>query len=1456
MGEFVVGIDEKSKDNNVFPLTNVQTAYLMGRNPVFELGGRSTHIYYEFENNLDISKFNKALNKLIKNQPMLRAVIEETGQQRILEEVNDYIVERFDLTNLSNEKKQEFILYKREEMSHHVFKIDTWPLFDIKMAQLECDKVYMFCDFDMLIADAGSLIVLINEVMDCYDLETEPIPLDASFRDYVYKLTDIKKTKRYETDRNFWMEQLTEFPSAPQLPLKSNKKILLPKFKRLATTVDSSSWGKIKEMAEEKKIPPTILLCTAYAMVLEHWCNQDSFTLNSAITGRSKHDKSISRVIGDFTKALLLPIHRRDISKDDFWENATAIRDLFAASYRHSSFDGMEFLKELSKARGLGTSAVMPIVFTSMIFNDEKFSLLDKFGELKYGISQTPQVLLDCQVMDISGKLLMTWDYVEEAFEEELIETMFRQYEELVLSIKPDGSYSKEIFELSDKDKKLIQKYNDTICNTQKTTLQNIVSKAFETHSHKVAVKDGNSSFTYKELDILTDRIAISLQSEGIGPGDFVGVSAARGAETVINIIGIIKSGAAYVPINPEHPKERQNYIYQHSGCKKMLEPAYVHSITEDTCKRFDSDKKALTTDIAYVIYTSGSTGEPKGVVISNEAVCNTILDINSRYSITENDKVIGISSFCFDLSVYDIFGSILAGAELYIAGNARNIPELIDIVANEKITVWNTVPAIMELYIDELHRIEENKCHSASGTLRVVMLSGDWIPVSLPDKIRVKNPQVKIYSLGGATEASIWSIHYPMDRVDESWTSIPYGYPLANQMFYVLDNNLELCPVGVMGELYIGGIGVAIGYQKDMDKTKAAFMEHKSFGRIYRTGDFGVMNRKGYIEFKGRKDQQVKIRGHRIELGEIESVLIRHEAVENAAVIDYKDENGKVFLCAYIVSNSTFTCDVLSDWAATYLPDYMVPRQYVKVEEIPLTSNGKVNKKILPKPQIKQSETNYMAPGNDIEMELVRLWQEVLNLDKVGINDDFFDLGGDSLNVIKVITKASELGIRISLEDMYKYTTILSLAPYVSRSSSIAEDNIAKLRKSMDSLANYRPDINYEKDYKEYTEGFKEIQLQEGVSYNNIFITGGTGFLGSHLIRELLLKTQSKVYILVRGENENSAKDRIKRTWSHYFKEKDYINEYSDRVSIIVGDISQVNFGLSQAEFDSLAEKTDCVIHSAAIINHYGLWEDYQRINIDGTRRITEFSKYKNKKDLHYISTISTGFSVGRYENKNLFTEYDITHGNKSEIAYAQSKIYAEEIALSAQNEGINVKIYRLGFLVQSYQEGIFQTNEGESSIFSVLSMMMKLGSVPDLDAKIFDLTFVDQAAEAIALLLGVKEGSNIYHIFNPNKISLVDFAQLFNELSEEVKIQSIDDFEKHLVNGGKKYNHLVAEIINLGLLEKSFDPTMLLLPTCKRTETILRNCGFEWGKMDSKRSADMLRIVNRIAKTIPDAQ
>lgn len=1448
----------ESENNNVFPLTNVQTAYVMGRNSIFELGGRSTHIYYEFVNELDINKFNIAFNKFIKVQPMLRAVIEPTGYQKILDKVPEYHIEQFDLTNSSKVEKQKFILKKREEMSHHIFKIDKWPLFNIEMAQIESNKVYMFCDFDLLIADATSLIILIDEVMNYYDTDAEPVPLEASFRDYVYKLLDVKNSRRYQVDKNFWKKRLMQYPPAPNLISGFNKKMSLPKFKRLQTVISSDIWSKIKRIAEEKMISPTIVLCTAYSMILGYWSNQKSFTINCPVSGKSKADKKMSRVMGDFTKELLLPINRSNIETGNFWENATAVRDVFMMAYKHSAFDGMDIIKQLEKKYRSGTDAIMPIVFTSMVFQDEKFNLLDKLGQLKYGISQTPQVYLDCQVMEIDGELTITWDYVEDLFDKQTITGMFNKYEALVLNINIDGFFDKNIFNLSYEDRLLIKEYNNTNSYIEKATLQDILFESFEKYSDEIAISDGKSSIKYKELNKLTDEVAATLKAEGLGVGDFIGIDASRCTETVINILGVIKCGAAYVPINSEYPEERQRYIYKRSGCKKMLYASYIHNVLKHSSQKLILNKKANSSDTAYVIYTSGSTGEPKGVVISNKSVCNTILDINSRFNVTKNDKVIGISSFCFDLSVYDIFGTIAAGAQLYIASSARNIPELIDIVRKEKITVWNTVPAIMELYIDELQRIEqkqiEGKCAidnlCNNKTLRVVMLSGDWIPISLPNRIKSEYPDANIYSLGGATEASIWSIYYPVNKTKVEWSSIPYGYPLSNQRLYILDDNMQLCPVGVVGQLYIGGSGVAVCYQNDVEKTKAAFIEHEKLGRIYSTGDYGVMNRNGYIEFKGRKDNQVKIRGHRIELGEIENVLMKHESVENVAVINYKDNKDKNYLCAYIVTSNNIDNIELVNWAASYLPDYMVPRQYVKLSEIPLTSNGKINKKVLPVPEIKSNLSKYVEPRNIIEKKLVEIWQEILGVNQIGIYDDFFDLGGDSISIIKIINKASDNNIQVSLNDMYKYTTINSLSPHVKSSSNIDFDNISKIMNSVNQLAKYTPDEKYESDYANYTKTIQNIKFKKNITYNNILLTGATGFFGSHLAKELLIKTKAQIYLLIRGKDEDSANKRIKSIWKYYFKEVDYIEKYSNRITIVLGDVSKDKLGIPQDKYDYLAETIDCVIHSAGNVNHYGLWEEYKKVNVEGTQRIAKFSQYKRKKYLHYISTISTGFSIDRYNSMKLFNEYNLTYGEKSDIEYCQSKIEGEKIVLDAQKEGVKSKIYRLGFLIQSYEDGIFQINENASTIFGILSMFTKLGMVPDVRAKIFDLTFGDQAAKAIVLLSGINDNNNIYHIFNPNKMSIVDFAKCLNStnLCNEINIKTIDEFKNYLVTNHKKFKRVISQIVNLGLLEKVFNPAMLCISTCKRTEMILEKLGFKWGKLDSTRSLSMSKVVKRI--------
>jgi amino acid adenylation domain-containing protein len=420
-------------------------------------------------------------------------------------------------------------------------------------------------------------------------------------------------------------------------------------------------------------------------------------------------------------------------------------------------------------------------------------------------------------------------------------------------------------------------------------------------HPERPALEFGDDTITYSELDRRSNRVANFLRGRGVGRGALVGVITPRGPGAIVNVLGVVKSGAAYVPVDPDYPPARQKYILEKASCAMVLDPALGAEIQkswpDETVPR-----ESKPDDLAYVIFTSGSTGHPKGVMITHAAATNTLIDLNRRFAVQPEDRILGISSMCFDLSVYDVFGSFAAGACLVLIDDIRDPKNLVRTARDRQITIWNSVPTLFQMLVGAWEAVR------SPGKLRLAMLSGDWIPITLPEESFRVFPKIKLVSLGGATEASIWSIFHPIDRVEQDWKSIPYGRPLANQKFYVLDGAMEFCPVGTEGELYIGGVGLSLGYLQDPEKTNAAFLQHPRLGRIYRTGDWGRWRQDGTIEFLGRKDQQVKIRGFRVELGEIESQLLKHPAVKQAVVLDKTDENGNRRLRACIVLKSTAT--------------------------------------------------------------------------------------------------------------------------------------------------------------------------------------------------------------------------------------------------------------------------------------------------------------------------------------------------------------------------------------------------------------------------------------------------------------------------------------------------------------------------------------------------------------------
>jgi acyl-coenzyme A synthetase/AMP-(fatty) acid ligase len=422
--------------------------------------------------------------------------------------------------------------------------------------------------------------------------------------------------------------------------------------------------------------------------------------------------------------------------------------------------------------------------------------------------------------------------------------------------------------------------------------------------------------------------------------------------------------------------------------------------------------------------------------MITHRNVANVVIHTNERFQVGSQDRILALSALNHDLSVYDIFGLLSAGGTIVMpdAAAVKDPSHWVELMVRERVTLWNSVPAMMEMVVD----YAEGQSVALPDSLRLAILGGDWLPVSLPDRIRALVPRIELLSIGGPTETTIWNIGYLIEKVDPNWKSIPYGQPMANSKYYILNDALEDCPVWVPGQMYCSGVQLAKGYWRNPEKTEDSFCSHPRTGeRLYRTGDLGCYRPDGNIEFLGRVDFQIKIRGHRIEAGEIEAALTQHPAVK-AAVVSAIQER----LLAYIVANKKAapTVEELRNVLSRKLPDYMIPSAFIVLEKLPLSANGKVDRRALPNPEgfIQELEVDYVPPQNDIEQTIAIVWQTVLNLEKVGVNSNFFEIGGNSLLITTIYNKLrkslpNEVD-SISLVDLFKYPTIRSLAKYLSQ--------------------------------------------------------------------------------------------------------------------------------------------------------------------------------------------------------------------------------------------------------------------------------------------------------------------------------------------------------------------------------------------------------------------------------------
>ncbi|HEY2740347.1 MAG TPA: amino acid adenylation domain-containing protein, partial [Thermoanaerobaculia bacterium] len=768
-------------------------------------------------------------------------------------------------------------------------------------------------------------------------------------------------------------------------------------FNRRRFRLPAPQWEAIKDRARKSGLTLASVLLGAFAEVLSRWAKSSHYCLNLTLFNRLPLVPDVDRIVGDFTSLVLLEVDAAGGSS--FEERGRRTQAQMWDDLDHRYVGGVRVMRELKRARG-EAGAGAPVVFTSMltlpgsgeVTAEDRLTLSPVFG-----VSQTPQVWLDHQASEQGGRLSFVWDAADELFPPGMLDDMLAAYLELLerLAAGEDAWGERAPLRLPAAHLALYAAANATLAEVPEGLLHTPFLAQAAARPESPAVISAERTLTYGELRRLACGLGRRLRVAGVEPGSLVGVVMTKGWEQVAAVLAALAAGAAYLPIDAELPRERRDYLLTHGGVRVALTqprhaalewPDGVAVLAVDGSEGEDGpwpEPRRGPDDLAYTIFTSGSTGLPKGVMIEHRSALNTILDMNRRFAAGREDRVLGISSLSFDLSVYDLFGLWAAGGAVVLpeAAAGRDPARWLELMERFRVTVWNTVPALLEMLVE----YAEGRGTRLPAALRLVLLSGDWLPLSLPARLRALAPgPVEVVSLGGATEAAIWSILHPVDSVDPAWRSIPYGRAMASQSVQVLDANLAPRPVWVPGELYIGGAGLARGYWRDPAKTAASFVASPEGERLYRTGDLGRWRPDGTIELLGREDFQVKVQGHRIELGEIEAALATHPAIDAAVVTAPGERGNGRRLVGYVVpaEGCAVAVEDLRAWLAGRLPGYMVPATLVALAALPLTANGKVDRRALPDPGEKPRGGRGAAAGlhTPIAELLAGIWEEVLS--------------------------------------------------------------------------------------------------------------------------------------------------------------------------------------------------------------------------------------------------------------------------------------------------------------------------------------------------------------------------------------------------------------------------------------------------------------------------------------------
>ncbi|MGE7955558.1 amino acid adenylation domain-containing protein [Pseudomonas sp. NPDC089530] len=872
-----------------FELSAVQQAYWLGRGPAEVLGNISCHAWLEFAcQGIDPQRLAAAVSLVQARHPMLRASFND-GRQRILATPPQPAFDHQDWRRLSLPAAQQAWDELRHWRSHQCLAVEAGQVMLVGLVQWPDGRDRVWLSVDLLAADVESLRLLLAELGQAYQAPAALLPAPSlHFADYLNRRRQ-RRAEAYERDREYWCQRLVQLPDGPALPLaRAPESIREPRFSRQAFVLSRAEAERLQSQATRHGLTLSCVFATAFNAVLARWSEQPDFLLNVPLFDRHDDHPDIDRAIADFTTLLL--VECQDAPQLPFAEAARQFQRGLHATIDRSAFPALEVLRE---GRRQGHPRSAPVVFSSNL-NEAGFipaSFREVFGDLHDMLSQTPQVWLDHQLYRVDDGLLLAWDSIAELFAEGVLEAMFQAYVELVQRLADSDWDQPQPVLLPLAQQARRERQNSVPALAPGRGLLEDFFRQSAQRPDALALICGEQRCTYGELAARALRVAGGLLEAGMRPGEAVEICLPRGLGQIVAVFGVLAAGGCYVPVDTAQPPARRGLIEAAAGIAlviaeqpptltpdspplRWLDPACLEQATPLAAPRPQAPQAS-----AYVIYTSGSTGIPKGVEVSHGAAINTIDALQAELGIDRDDCLLAVSALDFDLSVFDLFGVLGQGARLVLLQpeETRDAARWAQLIAEHRVSLWNSAPALLEMALG----IAAQDCRYQS--LRAVLLSGDWIALDLAARLRRHaTPQCRVYGLGGATEAGIWSNLQSIDAVPGHWPSIPYGKPLAGQAYRVVDGNGRDVPDQVVGQLLIGGGSLARGYRNDPRLTAQRFRSDDR-GRWYHTGDRGRFWSDGTLEFLGRIDQQVKVRGQRIELGEIEAALNAHPLIDSA---------------------------------------------------------------------------------------------------------------------------------------------------------------------------------------------------------------------------------------------------------------------------------------------------------------------------------------------------------------------------------------------------------------------------------------------------------------------------------------------------------------------------------------------------------------------------------------------